>query len=101
MESLASILLIIILAISIIVNIITEVVKSMVKFKSAEALNIFVTILSVALTALSLIAFFQYKGYMLTWYIVASFIIIGIFVGYAAMFGYDKFLSKVKPLIKE
>lgn len=77
----------------ILVNIITEVVKNVFEMKEAKEINIFVTVLSVALTVLVLLAYCQIKAITLTWYIAISFIVIGFMVSYAAMFGYDKLLS--------
>lgn len=75
------------------VNIITEVIKKIYNFKSAESLNIFVTILSVILTVGSFIAYWQIKELTLYWYVVVAFVIIGFMVSYAAMFGFDKLIK--------
>lgn len=75
------------------VNIATEVIKSVYNFKSTQTLNVFVTVLSIVLTVLVLVAYFQIEGLALTWYLIIAFIITGFMVAYAAMFGYDKLLK--------
>lgn len=77
----------------VLVNIITEVVKKLVTFKSAQSINIFVTVLSIIFTAGSMVAYWQIKSLTLTWYIVVAFVIVGFMVAYAAMFGFDKLLA--------
>lgn len=80
------------------VNIVTEVIKNIFELKEAKTINIFVTVFSVLLTVLTLIAYCQVKVIALTWYMAIAFIIIGFMVAYAAMFGYDKLLSYFKGL---
>lgn len=89
-------------ALTLVVNLVTEVVKLVfVKFASAEAVNFFVMILSVALTVAVFIAYWQFKSMAITWYIILAFIIVGFFVAYAAMFGYDKWLSAFEKYFKK
>lgn len=79
------------------VNIITEVMKKSISWiSSSKRINIFVLILSVILSVGVFIAYWQYKGMVLTWYMIAAFIIIGFMVAYAAMFGYDKLIALFK-----
>lgn len=85
--------LMIIASLVIVVNIVTEVVKNVFELKNAKTINIFVTIFSVILTVLCMIAYVQLEAIVLTWYMAVAFIIIGFMVAYAAMFGYDKLLS--------
>lgn len=86
-------LLIIIAILVAIVNIITEVVKKIWQFKSAESINIFVTILSIALTIAVFLAYWRIMSMNITWYIICAFIIVGFMVAYAAMLGFDKLLK--------
>lgn len=72
------------------VNIITEIVKSIFKFKKEEYINFFVTWLSIVITVVVFLAYWQIKQLVITWYILTAFIIIGLLVAYAAMFGFDK-----------
>lgn len=86
-------ILMLIAVLVIFVNIATEVIKSVYNFKSTQTLNVFVTVLSIVLTVLVLVAYFQIEGLALTWYLIIAFIITGFMVAYAAMFGYDKLLK--------
>lgn len=91
-EILSQILIIVAIIVAF-VNIITEVVKKIWAFKSAESINIFVTILSIILTMGTFLAYWQIKELQITWYIIVSFIIVGFMVAYAAMFGFDKLIK--------
>lgn len=75
------------------VNIITEVVKKAYNFKTAQGINIFVIIVSIILTVLSFVTYFNSNGLQLTWMAFVAFIIVGFMVAYAAMFGFDKLLK--------
>ena len=77
------------------VNIIAEVVK---KLFPKVPTTFVATGLSVALT---LAAFFAWAGYMglaIRWYYVVAALILGLFVAYAAMFGFDKFKQALHRL---
>ena len=79
------------------VNIIVEVVKRL--FPKIPTTFV-ATGLSVALT---LVAFFAWAGYIglaIQWYYVAAALILGLFVAYAAMFGFDKFKQALEKLPK-
>lgn len=92
--TLISQLLIIIAVLVAIVNIITEVVKkSFERLSGSKAINLFVLLLSVALTVAAFLAYWQIKQMLITWYIIVAFIIIGFMVAFAAMFGFDKLLK--------
>jgi hypothetical protein len=76
------------------VNIITEVVKKTFDWCStSKVINLFVLALSEVLTVAVFIAYWQIKEMLITWYIIAAFIVVGFMVAYAAMFGYDKLLK--------
>ena len=96
LSDLLSQILIVVGVLVIFVNIITEIVKSLVNFQKAEYLNYFVTILSIVLTLLVFLAYWQIKQMEITWYIFLAFIIVGFMVAYAAMFGFDKLLKYFK-----
>ncbi len=86
--------LIIVGILTIFVNIITEVMKKSFSWLStSKVINIFVLCLSIVLTVGVFIAYWQMNGMMLTWYLVAAFVIVGIMVAYAAMFGFDKLMA--------
>lgn len=77
----------------ILVNIVTEVVKGLINFKNAQEVNVFVTIFSEIITLASFVAYWQIKELPFTWYTVVAFVIIGVLVAFAAMFGFDKLLK--------
>jgi uncharacterized membrane protein len=77
-----------------VVNIVTEVCKSAFSWlASSKVINIFVLLLSVALTVAAFLAYWQIKQMEITGYIIVAFIIIGFMVAFAAMFGFDKLLK--------
>lgn len=88
-------------AMATVIELIVEVIKSFVKFKSAEAVNGFVCILSIVLSTATLVAYWQIRNYVLEWYILVAFVITGLFIGFVAMFGYDKLLCKIDPVFKK
>lgn len=86
--------LIIISGLTVFVNIITEVIKNSFSVLNTTArINVFVLLLSVAMTLATFVAYWQIKQMTITWYLIAAFIVIGILVAYSAMFGYDKLMS--------
>lgn len=93
-------LAIIIAVLIVLVNSITEVVKKCVSFKTATHINVFVVLLSVALTVAVFLAYWQIKAMEITWYLIVAFIIVGILVAYGAMFGFDKLIKNFKDLKK-
>lgn len=83
-----STLLIIIGALVAVVNIITEVLKKLTWDKVPT--NVLVVIISEVLTIAAGGAYAQINDIGIRWYYVGASIIVGIFVAYAAMFGFDK-----------
>ena len=78
------------------VNIIVEVVK---KLFPKVPTTIVTTALSVVLTMAAFFAWAAVAELEILWYYVAAAFILGLFVAYAAMFGFDKFkeaLTKLK-----
>lgn len=98
MQEIISQLLMIVAVLVIIVNIVTEVIKKVIEFKTAQSINVFVTVFSIILTILALLGYWQIKQMEITWYLVATFIIVGFMVAYAAMFGFDKLLKYFEEL---
>lgn len=72
-------------------NIIVQVAKKATWDKLPT--NIVALAVAEALTIAAGIAYCQIKAVVITWYIVAAFIVGGFMVAYAAMFGYDKLLE--------
>lgn len=90
-------ILLIISVLTALVNIVTEVAKKTFDWvQGSKMINVFVLALSLILTVAAFTAYWQIKGMVLAWYIIAAFIIVGFLVAYAAMFGYDKLLSYFK-----
>jgi len=69
-------------------NIITEVLKKITWDKIPT--NILVVIISEALTLAVGAAYAQIKGLDILWYYAVAALVVGFFVSYAAMFGFDK-----------
>lgn len=81
-------LIIIIGALVTMTNIIVEVVKKLTWDKLPT--NILATIVAMVLTMVAFFAYTSYAGLTIVWYWVVAALIVGIFVAYAAMFGFDK-----------
>lgn len=82
------------------VNIIVEVVK---KLFPKVPTTFLATILSVAVTMVAFFAWAAINELTVLWYYVAAAFVLGLFVAYAAMFGFDKFkqaLTKLKEYKK-
>lgn len=69
-------------------NIIVEVLKKATWDKLPT--NLLAIIVAEVLTIGAGIAYCQIEAKVLTWYVVASFVLAGFMVAYAAMFGFDK-----------
>lgn len=82
------------------VNIIVEVVK---KNFARVPTSLLATVLSLVLTVIAYFAWASWIGLNTEWYHVVAAVVFGLFVAYAAMFGFDKFkqaLEKLKKLKK-
>lgn len=69
-------------------NIITEVLKKITWGKVPT--NILVVCIAETLTLASGAAYAQLRGIPIIWYHAAAAVVVGLFVAYAAMFGFDK-----------
>lgn len=72
-----------------VVNVLTQVIKKATYDKMPT--NILVLVLSVALTLVTFFAYAQISTITVTWYMIVAAVVVGFFVAYAAMFGFDKF----------
>lgn len=70
------------------VNIIVEVIKK--NFPKVPT-SILATVVSLVVTVVSFFAWAAYVEFPVMWYHVLCAIVLGLFVAYAAMFGFDKF----------
>lgn len=84
-----SIILTIVFGLMVVTNIITEVVKKLTWDKIPT--NLLVVIVAEVLTLASGAAYAEICDVTIVWYYVAAAVIVGVFVSYAAMFGFDKF----------
>lgn len=85
-----------VLVLMVITNIIVEVLKKLVEGKVPT--NILAFAVAMTLTLLAFLAVCQIVGIAVAWYIVVGAIILGIFVAYAAMFGFDKFRQTLEQV---
>ena len=69
-------------------NVIVEVVKKVTWDKLPT--NIVALIVSEVLTIAAGVIYFTVSGYLILWYHIFAFVILGFMVSYAAMFGFDK-----------
>jgi len=90
-----SIILAIMFALTTAVTLIVEVVKRLVP-KIPTDLVVF--IISIALAVLALYVYAAIMEITVMWYYAVGAVVLGIFVAYAAMFGWDKFTALISRL---
>ena len=96
----ASILLAVMAALVFVTNIIVEVIKGL--FPKVPT-NIVAVIVAMIVTVLALLILCSVLEVTVMWYYAIGAVVLGIFVGYAAMFGFDKFkaaFDKLKQIDK-
>lgn len=86
----SSILLTVLAMLVFVTNIIVEVIKGLVP---KVPTNIVAVIVALIVTVLSLYILCAVLEISVMWYYAVGAVVLGIFVGYAAMFGFDKFKS--------
>ena len=91
-----SIILPLVLVLMIVTNIIVEVLKKLTWERLPT--NILVFVVAMAVTLLAFFALCQIMGVPVTWYMVAGAVVLGVFVAYAAMFGFDKLRQTMEQL---
>ena len=84
----ASILLAIMAGLVFVVNIIVQVLKV---FMTKVPTNCLAIGVSIIVTLLAFFSWATYTGIAILWYYSVAVVILGIFVAYASMFGFDKF----------
>lgn len=72
----------------VVTNIIVQVLKKLLWDRMPT--NVLAVVVAMALTLIAFFAYCQIKGIAIVWYMVAAAIVLGFFVAYAAMFGFDK-----------
>lgn len=76
-----------------VVNIVTNVIKKATWDKIPT--NIIVLALSIVLTLVAFFAYAQITAITVAWYMIVGAVVVGFFVAYAAMFGFDKFKETI------
>lgn len=85
------------LILTVITNIITQVVKKVTWDKIPT--NILAVVVAMAVTLVAFFALCQIMGWaVVTWYMVAGAVALGLFVAYAAMFGFDKLREALEQI---
>lgn len=82
-----------------ITNIIVQVLKKLTWDKLPT--NILAILVALLLTLVAFFAYCQIKSITVVWYMVAAAIVLGFFVAYAAMFGFDKLKEAIMQLQKK
>lgn len=80
----------------VVTNIITQVLKKLTWDKLPT--NILAVLIAMALTLAAFFAYCQIEGLAVVWYMVAAAVVMGFFVAYAAMFGFDKLKEAIAQL---
>jgi len=91
-----SIILPVVLVLMVVTNIIVEVLKKLTWEKLPT--NLLAFAVAMAVTLLAFLAACQIMGVAVAWYMVVGAVILGIFVAYAAMFGFDKLRQTIEQL---
>lgn len=77
-------------------NIIVEVIKGL--FPKTPT-NIVAVVVSLIITTLAMVIACSVLDITIMWYYAVGAVVLGIFVGYAAMFGFDKFKEALEKLL--
>lgn len=92
----AAFLLPMVLVLMVVTNIITEVLKKLTWEKMPT--NILAFLVAMTVTLLAFFAVCQIMGIPIVWYMVVGAVVLGIFVAYAAMFGFDKLRQTMEQI---
>lgn len=85
-----------VLVLMVVTNIIVEVLKKLVGGKVPT--NILAFMVAMAVTLLAFLTVCEIAGITVVWYMVVGAVILGIFVAYAAMFGFDKLRQTIEQI---
>lgn len=91
-----SIILPMVLVLMVVTNIITEVLKGLMWQKLPT--NILAFLVAMTVTLLAFFAVCQIMGVRIVWYMVVGAVVLGIFVAYAAMYGFDKLKQTIEQI---
>lgn len=92
----AALVLPVVLVLMVVTNIIVEVLKKLTWGKLPT--NILAFAVAMAVTLLAFFATCQIMAVAVTWYMVVAAVVLGVFVAYAAMFGFDKLRQTLEQL---
>ena len=92
----AALVLPVVLVLMVVTNIIVEVLKKLTWGKLPT--NLLAFAVAMIVTLLAFFAACQIMGVAVTWYMVVGAIVLGVFVAYAAMFGFDKLRQTLEQL---
>ena len=92
----AAMVLPVVLVLMVVTNIIVEVLKKLTWGKLPT--NILAFAVAMIVTLLAFFAVCQIMGVAVTWYMAVAAIVLGVFVAYAAMFGFDKLRQTLEQL---
>lgn len=92
----AALVLPVALVLMVVTNIIVEVLKKLTWEKLPT--NILAFAVAMAVTLLAFFAACQIMAVAVTWYMVVAAVVLGVFVAYAAMFGFDKLRQTLEQL---
>ena len=91
-----SIILFLVLVLMVVTNIITEVLKGLVWQKLPT--NILAFLVAMTVPLLAFFAFCQIMDIRIAWYMIVGAVVLGIFVAYAAMYGFDKLKQTIEQI---
>ena len=91
-----SVILPLVLVLMVVTNIIVEVLKKLTWGKLPT--NLLAFFIAMAVTLLAFFAMCQIAGVPVTWYMVVGAIVLGFFVCFAAMFGFDKLRQTIEQM---
>ena len=91
-----SLILPMVLVLMVVTNIIVEVLKGITWGKLPT--NVLAFAVAMLVTLLAFFALCQIAGIIITWYMVVGAIVLGFFVCFAAMYGFDKFKQTVEQI---
>ena len=80
----------------VVTNIITQVLKKLTWDKLPT--NILAVLIAMALTLAAFFAYCEIKGVAIVWYMIVAAVVLGFFVAYAAMFGFDKLREALEQI---
>ena len=90
-------ILTIVFGLTVVTNILTEVIKKITWDKIPT--NLVVLVIAEVLTVLSGAAYAQINGMNIHWYHAVGAVVVGVFVSYAAMFGFDKLKQALDQMV--